>query len=72
MYLNYDVYLRQKFNFEEIMYSMKGKLKLWKWRNAILGRIQIIKTFLVLMIMYRAGSITLDKKVIKEANSNHI
>ena len=43
---------------------------MWKWRNlTILGRIQIVKTFIVPIFMYRAGSISLDKEVIKEANS---
>ena len=35
----------------------------------MIGIIQIVKTFVVPMIMYRAGSISLDKKVIEEANS---
>ena len=57
----YDVSLREKFKFEEIINHFKGKLKLWKCRNLaiIMGRIQIVKTFLVPLIMRRTG---LDKK----------
>ena len=34
----------------------------------IMGRIQIVKTFAIPMLMYRAGSICIDKEVITEAN----
>ena len=34
----------------------------------IIGRIQIIKTFVIPMLMYRAGSICIDEEVITEAN----
>ena len=45
---------------------------MWKWRGlSLLGRIQIVKTFAVPKIMYRASVIPLSKElhVIKEANS---
>ena len=52
----YDVALKQKLNFEEIMHSTKEKLKLWRWRNlTVIGRIQIVETFVIPIIMYRAG-----------------
>ena len=45
VHFTYDVALKQKLNFEEIIHSIKGKLKLWRWRNlTVIGRIQIIKT----------------------------
>ena len=48
---------------------LKTKLQLWKWRNlTIIGRIQIVKTFVIPLIMYRAGSICIDKEVVTEAN----
>ena len=60
VYFTYNRPLRQKLNFTEII---------WKWRNlTIIGRIQIIKTFVIPMLMYRAGSICIDKEVIAEAN----
>ena len=70
VHFTYDVALKQKLNFEEIMHSIKEKLKLWRWRNlTVIGRIQIVKTFVIPKIMYHAGLISLDKEVIKEANS---
>ena len=34
----------------------------------IIGRIQIVKTFVIPLIMYRAGSICIDTDVITEPN----
>ena len=63
VYFIYDVSPREKLKFEEIINHFKGKLKLWNCRNlTIMGRIQIVKTFLVPLIMCRAGSTGLDKK----------
>ena len=69
VYFTYNRPLRQKLNFIEIIGAIKTKLQLWKWRNlTIIRRIQIIKTFVILMLMYRAGSICIDKEVVTEAN----
>ena len=70
VHFTYDVALKQKLNFDEIMHSIKQKLKLWRRRNlTVIGRIQIVKPFVIPIIMYHAGLISLDKEVIKEANS---
>ena len=69
VYFTYNRPLRQKLNFIEIIGAIKTKLQLWKWRNlTIIGRIQIINTFVIPMLMYRAGSICIDIEVITEAN----
>ena len=69
VYFTYDSRLRHKLNFKEIIDAVKTKLQLWKWRNlTIIGRIQIVKTFVIPPIMYRAGSICIDKEVVTEAN----
>ena len=69
VYFSYDRSLRHKLNFKEIIDAIKTKLQLWKWRNlTIIGRIQIVKTFVIPLIMYRAGSICIDKDVVTEAN----
>ena len=69
VYFTYDSRLRHKLNFKEIIDAVKTKLQLWKWRNlTIIGRIQIVKTFVIPLIMYRAGSICIDKEVVTEAN----
>ena len=69
VYFSYNRRLSNKLNFEGIIDAIKTKLQLWRWRNlTIIGRIQIVKTFVIPMLMYRAGSICIDKEVIIEAN----
>ena len=69
VYFTYDRRLRHKPNFKEIIDAIKTKLQLWKSRKlTIIGRIQIVKTFLIPLIIYRAGSICIDKEVVTEAN----
>ena len=52
-----------------IYISIKEKLQFWNWRNlTILGRIQIVKTFVIPIFIYRAGLVSVKKDVIKEAN----
>ena len=59
----------EKLNFDEILKSIKEKLQFWNWRNlTILGRIQIVKTFVIPIFMYRAGLVSVNKDVVKEAN----
>ena len=69
VHFSYDFRLRQTLNFDEIIKSVKGKLKIWKWRDlTTIGRIQIVKTFIVPIFMYRAGMISVGKEVISEVN----
>ena len=69
VFFTYNRPLRQTLNFTEMIDAIKTKLHFWKWRNlTIMGRIQIVKTFAIPMLMYRAGSICIDKEVITEAN----
>ena len=42
---------------------------MWKWRDlTILGRIQIVKTFVIPIFMYRAGLICVQKDIVTEVN----
>ena len=69
VHFSYGFRLRQTLNFDEIIKSVKGKLKIWKWRDlTTIGRIQIVKTFIVPIFMYRAGMISVGKEVISEVN----
>ena len=45
VHFTYDVALKQKLNFEEIMHSIKEKLKLWRWRNLrlLLAEFKLLK-----------------------------
>ena len=43
---------------------------MWKWRNlSILGKIQIIKTFAIPKLMFRASVISIPNELVKEVNS---
>jgi len=51
------------------MISIKDKLRIWGWRDlTIIGRIQIVKTFIIPIFFYRASMICLDKEFVNEAN----
>ena len=52
------------------MKSLKKTINLWKWRGlSLLGRIQIIKTFGIPKLMFRASVLPISKDLIKEADS---
>ena len=52
------------------MKSIKKSINLWKWRGlSLLGRIQIIKTFAIPKLMFRASVIPISKELIKNADS---
>ena len=43
---------------------------MWKWRNlSILGKIQIIKTFAIPKLLFRASVIPMPNDLVKEVNS---
>ena len=69
VYFTYNQFLWKKLNFEETLKSISEKLRFWNWRNlTILGRIQIVKTFAVPILMYRAGLVCMHKDITMEAN----
>ena len=56
-------------NFDELITSIKDQLRIWRWRDVtIIGRIQIVKTFIIQIFLSRASMICLDKEFVKEAN----
>ena len=59
-----------KMNFETIEKSLRESLKGWSWRGlALLGRIQVIKSFAIPKILYRASLISTKKDFIKIINN---
>ena len=69
VYFTYNDSQRKKLNFDEILRSIKEKLQMWKWRDlTILGRIQIVKTFVIPIFMYRASLICVQKDTVIEVN----
>ena len=67
VHFTYDY--RLKLNFDELIKSIKGKLKVWRWRDlTIIGKIQIVKTFIIPFFLYHASLICLDKEFVNELN----
>ena len=59
-----------KLNFESIEKSLRGLLKSWSWRGlTLLGKIQVIKSFAVPKILYRAVLISNKKEFIKKIDT---
>ena len=56
-------------NFDELFTSIKDKLRIWRWRDlTIIGRIQIVKTFIIPVFVYGASMICVNKEFLNEAN----
>ena len=69
VYFGYGAKQRDELNFRNILKSLKT-INLWKQRGlSLLGRIQIIKTFAIPKLMYRASVLPISKDLIKEADS---
>ena len=55
-----------KMNFETVEKSLREYLKDWNWRGlTLLGKIQVIKSFAIPKILYRAPLISAKKVLIK-------
>ena len=56
VYFDYDIKQRDSLNFKKTLKGIKKSIYVWKWRGlSLLGRIQIIKTFAIPKLMYRAS-----------------
>ena len=61
---------RDDLNYRETLKSIKKSLNLWKWRGlSLLGRIQIVKTFAIPKLMFRASAIPISRELLKNADS---
>ena len=69
VHFTYDQTLWRKLNFDETLKTIKERLNCWNWRNlTVLGRIQIIKSFVIPVFMYRAGLVCSHQEIVKEVN----
>ena len=69
VHFTYDSLAKRKLNFDEIVTSIKQKLRIWRWRHlTIFGRIQIVKTFIIPIFLYRASMVCCDQEFVKEVN----
>ena len=60
-----------KANFENqlVLKSIKDTLNMWKWRGlTLLGRIQIVKSFILPKVLSKAAMIAVTEDLIKETN----
>ena len=54
---------------DELIISIQQKLRTWRWRDlTIIRRIQIVKTFIVPIFLYRASLISVNKEFVKDVN----
>ena len=57
-------------NFDLVLKSIKDILNMWKWRGlTLLGRIQIVKSFILPKFLSKAALIAVSEELIKEVNS---
>ena len=65
VYFGYDEKQRNDLNFRQTLKSIKKSIHMWKWRNlSILGRIQIIKTFAIPKLLFRASVIPMPNDLV--------
>ena len=65
IYFTYNSRLKNELNFDSHK-SLKKTLNNWQWRNlTVLGKIQIIKTFAMPKLLFRASVLTFDKDLKK-------
>ena len=65
IYFGYDERQRNNLNFSQTLKSIKKSINVWKWRGfSLLGRIQIVKTFAIPKLMFRASVIPISKELI--------
>ena len=70
IYFGGNIKERDDLNYRETLKSIKKSLNLWKWRGlSLLGRIQIVKTFTIPKLMFRASAIPISKELLKAADS---
>ena len=62
VHFTYDLHTKQKLNADELVISIQQKLRTWRWKDlTIIGRIQIVKTFIVPIFLYCASLISVNK-----------
>ena len=69
MHFTYDLRAKQKLNVDELISSIQQKVRIWRWRDlTIIGRIQIVKTFIILIFLYRLSLISVNREFVKDVN----
>ena len=66
IYFGGEAKKREELNFWKTLESINKTINLWKWRGlSLVGRIQIVKTFAIPKLMFRASAISISKDLVK-------
>ena len=69
VHFTYDLRAKEKLNVNELISSIQQKLRIWRWRDlTIIERIQIVKTFIIPIFLYRASLISVNREFVKDVN----
>ena len=69
VYFTWDNRLRDRFNFENLIKSVKKLLAQWRRRNLIIvGKIQVIKSLIIPKFLYRLINTAASETIVKEIN----
>ena len=69
MHFTYDLRAKQKLNVDELISSIQQELRIRRWRElTIIGRLQIVKTFIIPIFLYRASLISVNREFVKDVN----
>ena len=68
VHFTYDLRAKQKLNVDELISSIQEKLRIWRWRDLTIGRIQIVKTFIIPIFLYRASLTSVNREFVKDVN----
>ena len=69
VHFTYDLRAKQKLNVDELISSIQQKLRIWRWRDlTIIGRIQIVKTFIISIFLHRASLKSVNKDFVEDVN----
>ena len=70
IYFTYNSRLKNELNYDATLKSLKESLNNWQWRNlTVLGKIQMIKTFAMPKLLFRASVLIFDRDVLKKLNT---
>ena len=70
VYVSYDSEISYQKNFADKMAKAKAILNLWKGRNlTLLGRTQIVKSFVMSQFLYAASVLEMNHKAVKEIDN---
>lgn len=70
VYLSYDLGASRRRNFEDKLIKIKTITNMWRGRNlTMLGRTQIIKTFLISQLLYVSSALDIPEDIVREVDN---